>query len=437
MAPRHERLWQWFETLESGVRPRPRVEVWPRGGTKSTTAELGCTRLASKRTRRFLLYVSETQPQADKHVQSIGTMLERLGEPRAVNEYGASKGWRHQELRTASGFNAVSYGLDSAVRGVKLDELRPDVIVFDDVDSRHDTEAARQKKVEAITTSILPAGSPDCAVLFVQNLITEDSIMAQLCDGRADFLHDREVPVIEPAIRGLEVERIITEAGAGYRIIAGEPTWEGQGIATCEQQINAWGLSAFLREAQHQVDMADGGLWERGWIDEHRVTKAPELVRVMVGLDPSVAASGGDEAGIIVAGVDARGHAYILDDRSVQGSPRAWAEAAVAAFHTYHATKLVAESNQGGAMIETTIATIADAPVVTLIHASQGKQTRAEPVASLAEAGRVHHVGRFPELERELLTWQPGMASPNRLDALVHVLTALVLERPKPRMRLL
>lgn len=182
------------------------------------------------------------------------------------------------------------------------------------------------------------------------------------------------------------------------------------------------------------LDDNPDALWKRGpMIERYRVTKAPTLYRVVVGVDPT-ATSTGDEAGIIVAGVgecfckgQAETHAFVLDDRSRQGSPHEWASASVSAYHTHDADKLVAESNNGGEMVRTTIQTIEHAPSVTLIHASRGKYTRAEPVAALYEQGKVHHVGTFALLEDEQCNWMPGDASPNRLDALVWTLTELMI----------
>jgi phage terminase large subunit-like protein len=109
------------------------------------------------------------------------------------------------------------------------------------------------------------------------------------------------------------------------------------------------------------------------------------------------------------------------------GRSRAWAREAVAAYNIHQADRLVAESNQGGEMVSITIGTILGAPPVTLVHASRGKHTRAEPVSSKYEQGMVHHVGTFAALEDELCTWVPGDASPNRLDALVWALSDLML----------
>lgn len=427
-APRHISLWDWFDTLSPGYKPRSRVEVWPRGGAKSSSAELGVTRVGDKLTRRFVLYLSATQAQADIHVANIGSMFERLGTERAVNQYGNSKGWRHNELRTSKGFNVVALGLDAAGRGIKLDEFRPDLIILDDIDERHDTEATRSKKIQTVTTSILPSGTNDLAVLVVQNLITAESIVSQLVSEKADFLHDREVATLEPAVRDLEVEHLVTADGGRYRVVGGTATWEGQNLAACEGQINLWGLGAFLREAQHEVDTVDGGLWvmERD-IEPFRVPSAPNLVRIVVAIDPN-ASSNGDEAGIIIGGVDARGHGYLLEDASTAAGPQGWAQDAVEAYQRWEADCMVAEANNGGEMVAITIRTVPGAPIVKLIHASRGKVIRAEPVQKLYQDGRVHHVGRgFTKLERQLCTWVQGMPSPDRMDGAVWCLTELML----------
>jgi hypothetical protein len=431
-APRHLRAWAWLDALRIGVRPRALVEIWARGGGKSSTIELGCVWLARQQRRRFGLYVCKTQDAANRHVQSIAALFEQCDIGRALNAYGHSRGWTRQMLRTASGFNLLAVGLDVGVRGAKLDELRPDLIVLDDIDDRHDTPATVAKKRETITESILPAGSADHAVIFIQNRIHDGSLAAELADNRADWLLDRLFVQQEPAVYDLELAHEQQPDGTWhYRVTGGVPTWAGQDLVTVEQQINTWGRRAFLREAQHDTRAAENGLWQRERdIVPHRVSPVtlPPLIRIVVGLDPSGTATG-DAAGIIVAGLDARGHVYVLADVSMQGSPRQWAAATVSACHQHEADSIVAEQNNGGEMVEVTLSTVRDCPQVRLVHASRGKVTRAEPVQKLYEEGRVHHVGVFDALEDELCRWQPGDDSPNRLDALVWAITDLVLLR--------
>ena len=128
----------------------------------------------------------------------------------------------------------------------------------------------------------------------------------------------------------------------------------------------------------------------------------------------------GDACGIVVAGKGDDNHGYVLDDRTLQGSPAEWAHEAVATYHRHRADRLVAEVNQGGEMVALTIKTVDGAPPVSLVHASRGKITRAEPIAALFEQHRCHMVGNFAGLEDELCSYDGtrGHPEPARRDVL-------------------
>jgi hypothetical protein len=148
MAPHHSRAWAWAWTISYGVRPRPYVLVLARGGGKSTTVELIVIAVGATGRRKYGWYVSDTQDQADEHVAVIAAKLESaalseyypaMGQ-RRVGKYGNSKGWRRERLSCGNGFTIDALGLDTAARGKRIDDQRPDFIVFDDVD-RHNEEA--------------------------------------------------------------------------------------------------------------------------------------------------------------------------------------------------------------------------------------------------------------------------------------------------------
>ena len=172
-----------------------------------------------------------------------------------------------------------------------------------------------------------------------------------------------------------------------------------------------------------------GALWQRTKLDELRVTAAPELIRVVVGVDPEASSEEGSaETGIIVAGRGKDGHGYVLSDRSLRATPDGWAKAAVSAYNLHKADRLVAEVNNGGEMVEAVIRIVDRHVAYRALHASRGKQTRAEPISALYEQGRVHHLGTFADLEQQMCSWVPGMTdSPDRMDALVWALTELML----------
>lgn len=172
------------------------------------------------------------------------------------------------------------------------------------------------------------------------------------------------------------------------------------------------------------IDDNERALWQRSWIEEARVARAPALTRIVVAVDPP-ATSHGDECGIVVAG-RAGDEAYVLADHSAAGmSPAAWAKAVIDAYEKHDADFIVAEANQGGDMVKAVLLQeLPDAPV-KLVHATRGKRTRAEPIAQLYEQSRVHHVGAFAELEDQMCQYDGAGPSPDRMDALVWALTEL------------
>jgi len=174
------------------------------------------------------------------------------------------------------------------------------------------------------------------------------------------------------------------------------------------------------------LDDNPGALWKRQMIEDGRRTFAPEMIWITVGVDPEATSTeSSNQTGIIVAGMSADYEFWVLDDVSLRASPAGWGSQVVSAYNRHKADLVVAETNQGGEMVEHVIHTVDLHVPYRGVHASRGKQTRAQPIAALYEQGKVHHVGAFPELEDELCQWEPGEISPDRLDALVWAMTDL------------
>jgi len=131
------------------------------------------------------------------------------------------------------------------------------------------------------------------------------------------------------------------------------------------------------------IDEIEGALWSRDLIEACRADRAPALVRVVVGVDPP-AGIGGDACGIVVIGRGEDELAYVLADASVVGAtPEGWARAVSAAAEAWRADRVVAEANNGGAMVESVLRAADAGLPVALVHASIGKCARAEPVQLL------------------------------------------------------
>jgi phage terminase large subunit-like protein len=186
------------------------------------------------------------------------------------------------------------------------------------------------------------------------------------------------------------------------------------------------------------LDDVEGALWTRSRIEKNRVKFSPNLIRIVVAIDPSVSDDeDSDEIGIAVCGIaparDGVMHGYFLDDLSGIYTVDQWAKKAVLAFDTYEADVVVGEVNNGGDLVAKVIHTVRSTLPFRKVWASRGKAVRAEPISALDEQGKIHHVGQFAELEDQLVAFTPdgytGPGSPDRADAYVWGFTELMLQR--------
>ena len=196
------------------------------------------------------------------------------------------------------------------------------------------------------------------------------------------------------------------------------------------------------------LEEAEGALWTTDMLDKASIKHEdlPHLNRIVVSIDPAVTANAeSDMTGIVVAGIDVNGIAYVLGDYTERLSPQGWASKAISLYHQYSADRIVAERNQGGEMVRRTLEVEDETVPIKLVHASRGKYARAEPVSALYERGLVRHVTNPPdgaslnELETQMRTWEPlgSIGSPDRLDACVWALTDLSLNGyAKPQLTL-
>jgi predicted phage terminase large subunit-like protein len=162
-------------------------------------------------------------------------------------------------------------------------------------------------------------------------------------------------------------------------------------------------------------------------IDNAREYDCPQFVRKIIAIDPAVSyGEDSDETGIIIAAKGTNNHYYILEDLSGKYAPGFWGNLVVDKYKKQILNDVIAEVNQGGELVVQNLRQINPAIGVRRVHASQGKLTRAEPIAALYEQGLVHHIGKFPELEEQMVSYTgKGMKSPDRMDALVWALTDL------------
>lgn len=238
------------------------------------------------------------------------------------------------------------------------------------------------------------------------------------------------------------LRKILEEAKTGNRYSIYNQASTHDNIHLARDYIDdITGLYGGTRLAQQEIhgilsDKVEGAMWDEELIDEHRTYTDPGKLPIrVVGVDPTTADNPHDECGIVVVGATPKTSpvlkrtGYVLDDRSLLAPPKEWAKVVVKAAKDWDAY-VVAEQNQGGAMVRETIHGIDPTIKVVLVTAHLSKKMRAEPVAMATDQGRVKFFRRFPELEDQMTTWVPEDdrkdESPDRIDAMVHGFTGII-----------
>lgn len=366
-AEHHERFWEWVWSLKRGTRPRPLVFCLARKGGKSASVETSCVAVGApihngEPRRKYVVYVSGTQDQADDHVKTIASHLEdsrvgrvypHLGKAR-VTQYGDRWGWNRQRLVTESGLIVDGYGLFGSGRGAKLEEYRPDYIVLDDIDEEDDSLDVVKKKEKRIQQQVIPSGAKDRAILFVQNVVHENSVMKRLLDNEAEWLLRRKEIGPVPAVEDLEYEsEWIEELGRiNYRITGGTATWAGFDLKDAEDEINETGPTAFLIEYQHEVENRGGGMFDHLdyiHMDLNEAFETTEFVRTVATVDPAISNTDESDCNAVqVSALGADGRVYTLFSREWRASPEQALRLALRKAVEYGARRVVIETDQGG-----------------------------------------------------------------------------------------
>lgn len=283
---------------------------------------------------------------------------------------------------------------------------------------------------------------------------------AAWCDELAAWRHPEAWDMLQLGLRlGTDPRCVVTTTPRPtllVRKIAGNPTTVSTVASTyanlaflasqfIDEVVNIYAGTHLGRQEIFGEIIEDiiGALWTRALIEDGRVTHAPDLERIVVAIDPAVTSGeDSDETGIVVLGIDGQNpkEGYVLEDLSGRHTPQEWAALAVGAYHRFEADRIVAETNNGGDLVEAVIRTIDPTVSYMKVHASRGKWVRAEPVSALYEKGRMHHVGIFGPLEDQMCNFTADMdrasfGSPDRVDALVWAAHATLVGRrgrPKP-----
>lgn len=420
------------------ARGRPRkvlITMPPRHGKSRRAARWAPLWYLSRHPDHRVMIASYSADLADDHGRWIRDAIVTYGSQIGLALHSGSKAANRFDLADPTTGDRLEGGLVTAGVGGGLTGKGAHLAVVDDpIKDAADAESPTMRRrlwdwwTSVLNTRIEPGGS----ILVIQTRWHEQDLAGRILAGEdaADWT------ILDlPAICDSEDDALGREIG--------QPLWPIRyGRKALEKIRRAVGERVWWSLYMQKPRPLEGGVWKWPWITDNRVSpmafRGIDLTRTVVAVDQA----GGegdthDETGIVGAGRTHDGDIYVLADRSANMGADTWGHEACRLAIELQADAFVVEDNFGG---DQSAQIIRQAwrdlerngetqgllmPRIIPVHAKQGKKLRAEPIAQLASQALVHHVGEFPRLEGQLVTWIPGMDSPDRMDAYVHACTEL------------
>ncbi|WP_432185488.1 terminase large subunit domain-containing protein [Streptomyces tendae] len=417
-----------YQRIAAGERIRAMVTMPPRAGKSRRTSRWGPTWYLRRQPDHRFMLASYAAHLADDHGRWIRNTITEHAPTLGIDlKYGSQAANRFDIDGHEGGMVTAGVGGPLTGRGAHVACVDDPFKGSEDAGSPTQRERVWDWWQSVLLTRLEPQGS----VLLVNTRWDDDDLSGRLLKEEPEDWIVIDLPAIaleegDPLGRqpgqALWPERYNEDDYARIRKSVGERVW--------------WALY------QQQPRPLEGGVWQWAWITGNRCSpvafQGVDLTRILVAIDPSGGAgTANDETGIVAAGRTAEGELYLLADRSGRHGANAWGIEACQLALDLNADASVVETNFGGDMTRQVLIQAwrdlersgrtqgRPMPRIIEVNAKQGKRLRAEPIAQLYEQGRIHHVGEFPDLERQMVTWLPGMDSPDRMDAAVHALTEL------------
>ena len=282
--------WECCEALRRGERPPydTFIAAWSRGHMKSTLARRIAVADACLNGGGYCLYVSGTKDKVRGHALSIESLITLPSVKKFYpalatvkkGEQGQSKGWQRNFIYTSIGYVFHFVSLQEGVAGANVDNVRPTLIIPDDIDDRKNSPAVAEQRYQVFTREVIPTKQETTLFFLAQNVINRWSIMYRIMRQKVRVLTNRKPTKVVPAIRDLKTETRTIDGIVKDVIVSGEPTWPAYGLARAQQDIDAMTLEAFLAECQHEVDQAKSGLVLSHWDERVHVITWSQFSKV-------------------------------------------------------------------------------------------------------------------------------------------------------------
>ncbi|MFD8626714.1 terminase large subunit domain-containing protein [Streptomyces hygroscopicus] len=426
---------QVFRDIARGHSRKVLITMPPRHGKSRRAARWAPLWFLARHPERRVMIASYSADLADDHGRWIRDAIHAYGEQLGIALHAGSKAANRFDLADPATGDRLEGGLVTAGVGGGLTGKGAHLAIVDDP-IKDDAEAqspTMRKRLWDWWTSVLNTRiEPGGSIIVIQTRWHEQDLAGRILEGEdADDWTVLDLPALADS----------QDDPLGRPI--GQPLWPIRyGKKALEKIRRAVGERVWWSLYMQKPRPLEGGVWKWPWITEHRISpvafRGVDLTRVVVAVDHAGGADdANDEVGLCGAGRDGTGELYVLTDRSGRMGADTWGHEVCRLATELKADAIVVENNFGGDMAKQIVTQAWNElereaetkgmlmPAVIEVYAKQGKRLRAEPIAQLYSRGLVHHVGEFVELEGQMVTWIPGMDSPDRMDAAVHALTEL------------
>lgn len=423
-----------FRDIARGHSRKVLITMPPRHGKSRRAARWAPLWFLSRHPDRRVMIASYSADLADDHGRWIRDAIVSYGGQIGLHLHAGSKAANRFDLADEDG-QRLEGGLVTAGVGGGLTGKGAHLAIVDDpIKDAADAESPTMRRrlwdwwTSVLNTRVEPGGS----IVVIQTRWHEQDLAGKILEGEDA---DDWICLDLPAICDTEDDPL------GRKI--GQALWPLRyGRRALEKIRRAVGERVWWSLYMQKPRPLEGGVWKWPWITDHRISlmafRGVDLTRTIVSVDHAGGSDdANDEVGLCAAGRDRAGELYMLADRSGRMGADTWGHETCRLAIEVQADAIVVEDNFGGDMAKQIIRQawkeLAEQgetkgmlmPAIIEVHAKKGKRLRAEPVAQLYSQGQVHHVGEFPRLEGQMVTWLPGMDSPDRMDAAVHALTEL------------
>lgn len=432
-APHLDMIDDVFRRIAAGERMQVMITCPPRHGKSQRASRWGPLWYLRRNPTARVMLASYGAELADDHGRWVRDQIRSYAPTLGIHLHPGSHAANRFDLEAPRG-SSIRGGMVTAGVGGSLTGKGFSLGIIDDPFKGSDdanSPAQRERVWNWYQSVFYTRRAPGASIILINTRWHEDDLSGRILATEPENWTLIDLPAIaisdnDPLGRrpgqALWPEQYDEEELARTRRAVGERVW--------------WALY------QQQPRPLEGGVWQWAWITDHRISpvalRGVDLTRIVVALDPAGGDTPGhDESGIVAAGRDRDGHYYVLADKTGKHSAEARGRETCLLALELGADAIVVETNYGGDMArQNVIQAWAELerrgqtrglpmPRIIDVTAKKGKRLRAEPIAQLYETGLVHHCGEFPDLETQMVTWVPGMNSPDRMDAAVHALTEL------------